>query len=91
MPFRLLPSPVGQIAVAKSLAKGSTPEGLRVLGPAPAPIERIKRRFRWQVMVKSQSRAAMRAALAAMRAEVTPLADRNGVRLTIDVDPVNML
>ncbi|MGH7924078.1 MAG: replication restart helicase PriA, partial [Candidatus Binatus sp.] len=42
-------------AVAKSLAKSSTPEGLRVLGPAPAPIERIKRRFRWQVMVKSLS------------------------------------
>ncbi len=42
-------------------------------------------------MVKSQSLAAMRAALTAMRAEVTPLADRNEVRLTINVDPVNML
>ena len=25
---------------------------MRVLGPAPAPIERIKRRYRWQVVVK---------------------------------------
>ncbi len=63
----------------------------RVLGPAPAPIERIKQRYRWQVMVKSQARTAMREALGKMRAEVGPLADRHEVRVMIDVDPVNML
>jgi len=41
--------------VAKSLAQSATPEGLRVLGPAPAPIERIKQRYRWQVMVNLAS------------------------------------
>ncbi|MFI5353154.1 MAG: primosomal protein N' [Candidatus Binatales bacterium] len=88
------PGQPGEIAakVARALARASKDDPtMRVLGPAPAPIERIKRRFRWQVMVKSQSLAAMRAALTAMRAEVTPLADRNEVRLMIDVDPINML
>ncbi len=78
-------------AVAKSLAKGSTPEGMRVLGPAPAPIERIKRRYRWQVMLKSRELKPLRAAIAAMRAEVGPSAERDDIYLAIDIDPVRML
>ncbi len=78
-------------AVAKSLAKDSTPEGIRVLGPAPAPIERIKQRYRWQVMLKSRELKPMRAALAAMRAKVGPSADRDDIFLAIDIDPVRML
>src|ERR1017187_6024811 len=78
-------------AVAKSLAMGSFPEGIRVLGPAPAPIERIKQRYRWQVMVKSRELKPMRAAIAAMRAEVGPSAERDGIFLAVDIDPVRML
>ena len=77
--------------VAKSLAQSATLEGLRVLGPAPAPIERIKQRYRWQVMVKSRELKPMREALAAMRAEVGPNAERDDVYLAIDIDPVRML
>jgi len=64
---------------------------MRVLGPAPAPIERIKQRYRWQVVVKAQALADMRTALSAMRSEVTPHAEREAVHLGIDIDPVNML
>jgi primosomal protein N' (replication factor Y) (superfamily II helicase) len=78
-------------AVAKSLAKDSTPDGLRVLGPAPAPIERIKQRYRWQVMLKSRELKPMRAAIAVMRAEVGPSADRDDIYLAVDIDPVRML
>jgi primosomal protein N' (replication factor Y) len=78
-------------AVAKSLSKVSTPEGLRVLGPAPAPIERIKQRYRWQVMIKSRELKSMRAAISAMRAEVGPSAERDDIFLAIDIDPVRML
>jgi primosomal protein N' (replication factor Y) len=73
------------------LAKDSTPDGLRVLGPAPAPIERIKQRYRWQVMLKSRELKPMRAALVAMRAEVGPSAERDDIYLAIDIDPVRML
>ncbi len=78
-------------AAAKSIAKASTPDAIRVLGPAPAPIERIKQRYRWQVMVKSRELNPMRAAIAAMRAEVGPAAERDGIFLAIDIDPVRML
>jgi primosomal protein N' (replication factor Y) len=78
-------------AVAKSLAKDSTPEGFRVLGPAPAPIERIKQRYRWQVMIKSRELKPMRAAISAMRAEVGPSVERDDIFLAIDIDPVRMM
>jgi primosomal protein N' (replication factor Y) len=73
------------------LAKDSTPEGIRVLGPAPAPIERIKQRYRWQVMIKSRELKPMRAAIASMRAAVGPSVERDDIFLAIDIDPVRML
>jgi primosomal protein N' (replication factor Y) len=76
---------------ATSLGRLAKPDTTRVLGPAPAPIERIKQRYRWQLVVKTTELNEMRAALAAMRAEIMPLADRAGVHLGVDIDPVNML
>jgi primosomal protein N' (replication factor Y) len=78
-------------AAAASLGRAASPEMVRVLGPAPAPIERIKQRYRWQVMLKSNELRPMRSALAAMRAEVGPVAQRDQVFLIIDIDPVRML
>jgi len=70
---------------------GSAADALRVLGPAPAPIERLKKRYRWQVMVKAQSLVAMRTALAAMRSGLASRADAQRVHLVVDIDPVRML
>jgi primosomal protein N' (replication factor Y) (superfamily II helicase) len=78
-------------AVAKSLGREASPEEMRVLGPSPAPIERIKRRYRWQVMVKARELRKLRSALANMRAEITALAERDSVLIAIDIDPVRML
>jgi primosomal protein N' (replication factor Y) (superfamily II helicase) len=87
------PARVPEVAakVASILARDAKPNGLRVLGPAPAPIERIKRRYRWQVMVKSTELKELRTALAMMRTAIAPLADRAATRLMIDIDPINML
>ncbi len=78
---------------AATLARnaGNAPDTFRVLGPAPAPIERIKKRYRWQVMVKSESLGAMRSALAAMRSALASRADAQRVHLIVDIDPVRML
>jgi primosomal protein N' (replication factor Y) len=75
----------GQIAAL--LAKTAKPETTRVLGPAPAPIERIKQRYRWQVLVKARERPDLRATLAKLASY--PAGD--GFRVSIDIDPVNML
>jgi primosomal protein N' (replication factor Y) (superfamily II helicase) len=87
------PRRVAEIAAkaATSIARVSRPDVIRVLGPAPAPIERLKQRYRWQVMVKSAQLSPMREALVRMRSEIAPVAERSNVRLLIDIDPVNML
>ncbi len=58
-----------------------------VLGPSPAPIEKVKNRYRFRCILRSKARAPLyRAAHAIREANV----DRR-VRLVIDVDPVSML
>jgi primosomal protein N' (replication factor Y) (superfamily II helicase) len=76
-------------AVAEHLRAG--PKGVGILGPAPAPIERLRRRYRWQLLLRSRNGAAMRAAAAAAREAVRRQARGLDVRVIVDVDPTNML
>jgi len=76
---------------ANSLVRAASSRAVRVLGPAPAPIERIKQRYRWQVLVKSKELRPMREALSAMRGEVGPAIEPDRIHLAIDIDPVRML
>ncbi|HXH07316.1 MAG TPA: hypothetical protein VNI83_12105, partial [Vicinamibacterales bacterium] len=59
----------------------------RVLGPAPAPLVRLRGEHRAQFFLKGTHRAAMRSALRAALEE-RPAAAR---RATIDVDPLSVL
>jgi len=76
---------------ADAYRRTASPDIIRVLGPAPAPIERIKKRHRWQVMVKSENLTALRTALSAMQATLARRARDSNVYLAIDIDPVRML
>jgi primosomal protein N' (replication factor Y) (superfamily II helicase) len=61
---------------------------VEVLGPAPAPIEKLRNRYRWQLLLRSKQSAVLlkfaRHAYALMQPSRT-------VRLHIDVDPNSML
>ena len=59
----------------------------QVLGPAVAPISRLRGQHRAQIFLKGVNRRAMRAALRATLDENPDL----GRRVTIDVDPVSLL
>ena len=76
---------------ADAYRRTASPDIIRVLGPAPAPIERIKKRYRWQVMVKSENLTALRTALSAMQTTLARRAREADVHLSIDIDPVRML
>jgi primosomal protein N' (replication factor Y) len=62
-------------------------EAFRLLGPAPAPLGRIRGEYRVQVLLKGASRATMR------RAIRDALDARPGLqrRATIDVDPLSLM
>jgi primosomal protein N' (replication factor Y) len=74
--------------VALDAAKDARPP-VEVLGPAAAPLARLRNRYRFRVMLRSRERAALRKVLLAVeraRADVP-----REVRCAIDVDPVQFL
>lgn len=64
-------------------------QGVRLLGPAPSPISRIKGRYRWQLLLKGPTHAALAPLADAL--ERALLEVPQAVRVVIDVDPGAML
>ena len=73
-------------AVARSLRQSADELGVKILGPAPAPLATIRGRTRWHICVNAPGARPLHEALAAVKGGVT-----RGVRVIIDVDPVSML
>lgn len=65
-------------------------KGLRVLGPASAPLARLKREHRFQFLLKSPKRALLGKILAGalVHAEVRGIPQ---TAILVDVDPINLL
>ena len=63
---------------------------IRILGPAPAPLERIKHVHRHQLLIKSSSRAALHHMLERLQAYIEEK-KVGATRVIIDVDPVSLL
>jgi primosomal protein N' (replication factor Y) (superfamily II helicase) len=63
-------------------------EPIEILGPAPAPIEKLRNRYRWQLLLKGKQTSSL-LELAKRAREALPRS--RSVRLHVDVDPYNML
>jgi primosomal protein N' (replication factor Y) (superfamily II helicase) len=61
-----------------------------VVGPAPCPIDRIKDRWRWHLLIKSTRTGAM-TRLARYIAEKCPVPKHDDLRLIVDREPVSLL
>jgi len=66
------------------------PEGLKVLGPAEAPVPRLRNEFRYQLLLKAASRKRLNEVLQMLRRHAV---DRkwNATALVIDVDPMTLM
>ncbi len=62
----------------------------QVLGPSPAPLERLRGRFRYRVLLRASERAPLRGVARAVEAAIRKSKDRL-VRASIDIDPMQML
>jgi primosomal protein N' (replication factor Y) len=62
-----------------------------VLGPAPAPVERIQGRERWQILLKGEDRQLLHALVKQVLEEKPRLRRTPGLRIIVDVDPYSML
>jgi primosomal protein N' (replication factor Y) len=76
--------------VRKALVESDTDRSCRILGPAPAPLARLRNEFRFHVLVKSKSRKQMRAVI---DRALTALEDAgNDLRhVSLEIDPISMM
>ena len=74
---------------AQIVAMGKDPPV--ILGPAPAPLERLQGRERWHVLVKSENRRTLHALVQKATEQLRSHSRAAGVRLVVDVDPYDML
>jgi len=65
-------------------------EGIIVVGPAPCPVERIKNRWRWHVLIKGDHPAAL-TRVCRFFLERFPVTKEAELRVTLDRDPVALL
>ena len=75
-------------ALAKDLK--NLPETVRVMGPAAAPMAKLKREYRFQFLLKASSRRALASAVQRART-FAQQHDWPVTALTADVDPVSLL
>jgi primosomal protein N' (replication factor Y) len=64
--------------------------GINVVGPAPCPVERIKNRWRWHVLIKAEQPSEL-TRLGRYFMERFPVPNEADLRLTLDRDPVALL
>ena len=78
-------------ALRDALDCANTERGCRVLGPAPAPLARLRGEHRIQILLKSRSRPRLRTLIemALGEAAATPGCDVNSVN--VEIDPVNLM
>ncbi len=68
---------------------GSGP--ISILGPAPAPITKVRDLFRWQLLLKSADLRAIHTLSASLAAIKTATVGVSSVKLLVDVDPESMV
>jgi len=77
------------MATQLGFALNPAPPDVRVMGPAEAPLLRLKNEFRYQILLKALKRMTLRAVLKDLRAFAGK--ERwSATALTIDVDPISL-
>jgi primosomal protein N' (replication factor Y) (superfamily II helicase) len=77
------------VAVAKALAvTAPNLEGVRILGPAPAPLYKLRNCYRYRFLIIAPKRAAIQSV---MKEWCAGVAGVRGVDVRIDIDPVSFV
>ena len=66
---------------------GKVDADIRVLGPIPSPKPKVRGQFRWQVALKHKDHAIL---IRACETAVEALQPTSAVKISVDVDPVDM-
>jgi primosomal protein N' (replication factor Y) len=78
------------LEAARKKAEASNADGVRILGPVAAPMERRAGRYRAQLLFQSRNRHSLHRLLQALREDLETSAAARRVRWSIDVDPIEL-
>jgi primosomal protein N' (replication factor Y) len=62
--------------------------GAQIFGPAPAPIARVRSRFRVRMLIKAEKSTPLQRALVQW---IAPITLKGDLRLSVDIDPQSFL
>jgi primosomal protein N' (replication factor Y) len=65
-------------------------DSARIIGPAPAPLERVKKLHRYQLLIKAGSRSTLHQLLVGLREHLDGK-KLGSTRVFVDVDPISLL
>jgi len=77
-------------AQVAQLCRQASNKKAEVLGPAPSPIDRIRDRYRWQVLLKGENRKVLHHVCTEILEHYARLT-KGDIRIAIDVDPESMM
>lgn len=77
----------------KEMLNGWSKRGneIQVLGPAEAPLGRLRGKYRWQILIKSKGASLLHLFLEGVEGMAGKILKSSGVHLTIDIDPYQMI
>ena len=79
----------GAQRLAREIAEPAAAAGVEVLGPAPAPLAKLRGRHRFQILLKGRDREAVHGVAGRLLDAAARLP--RGLRVGVDVAPVNMM
>jgi primosomal protein N' (replication factor Y) len=82
---------LGSLARALLRREGEYGDGIELLGPAPAPWEKMKGKYRFQMLAKGSSLKPLRGFAARLINRAADMARSGGISFSVDVDPVSLL
>ena len=89
--MQIVPPPISTVmsTVPRPAGAVAPSEGMELLGPAPAPLARLRGRYRFQILAKGPDQEALRCVAEQLRAASARLGE--GLQASIDLRPLNML
>ena len=83
-------APLQFLQAARDAARDSAVRSVKLLGPAPAPMERRAGRYRAQLLLHAPTHSPLQKFMSAWLPHVEALPEARRVRWSIDVDPIEL-
>jgi primosomal protein N' (replication factor Y) len=66
-------------------------EEIKILGPSPAPIEKLRGRYRWHILIKSRSAKNLSQVAKHIKTWKDKIKASVDLRVIVDIDPIDMM